>query len=115
MIKKRVTEVKEMSEGLSKSFEKMDIKDLMKKMIDEMSEAEITKLMRGSADDRILRCSGEEKIFNLDLEENLRIKTKKSEKDSARMKLSEKESSVNSMDVPHLQILNIKKLDSSRS
>lgn len=50
---------------MTKSKEKMDLKAMMKKMIDEMSDAEMNKMLRDS---------GEDRKFNLDLEENLRLK-----------------------------------------
>lgn len=54
-----------MSEHIENSASKTNLKELMKKMIDEMSEAEMSKML----------ASGEEQKFNLDLgEENLRIK-----------------------------------------
>jgi ribosomal protein S3AE len=62
---KKIQEIKEMSENISQSAEKSDIKEIMKKMIDDMSEAEMSKMLNASI---------EEKKFNLDLEENLRIK-----------------------------------------
>lgn len=54
-----------MSDYMTKSKEKMDLKAMMKKMIDEMSDAEMNKMLRDS---------GEDRKFNLDLEENLRLK-----------------------------------------
>lgn len=54
-----------MSENMTKSQEKKDLRAMMKKMIDEMSDAEMNKLLRES---------GEDRKFNLDLEENLRLK-----------------------------------------
>jgi vacuolar-type H+-ATPase subunit E/Vma4 len=54
-----------MSENMSKSKEKMNLKAMMKKMIDEMSDGEMSKMLRES---------GEDRKFNLDLEENLRLK-----------------------------------------
>ena len=50
---------------MTKSQEKKDLRAMMKKMIDEMSDAEMNKLLRES---------GEDRKFNLDLEENLRLK-----------------------------------------
>ena len=55
---------------MSKSKEKTDLKELMKKMIDEMSETEMNKMLRESGDGR---------KFNMDLEQNLRIKNFKEE------------------------------------
>ena len=48
-----------MSENMTKSKEKMDLKAMMKKMIDEKSDAEVSKMLRDS---------GEDRKFNLDLE-----------------------------------------------